>query len=380
MNGDALLEVLELGKPVKSGAVIGQFDQPPQPGPFTALLRDGRTIIATAEGIALVGQERSLVVPARVHEGHVTRGDPLEVEGNLVVCGDALSGSKIRATGAVGIRGGAVNAHVEAGRSTVIGGGCSNSVIEVGATGRQYQATLTRIRALEESLQRLQAVIRQLKSNPAFRAIDIEEKLTPLLYILVERNFASFPLQIAEAIRQCHKQVHRGELFTELASLLERRFKGATLFTVRVEEIAEAARLSAAAAGALADPGNTDHHLRIRQRVERCTLTASGRIELLAEECIDSQLQAGTATRIDGQLRGSQVSAGTLIDADLVMAGCELRVEPSGQIVTTAMQPHTTLQIGGESLRTERLMTAVAVQASHGKLTIRQREEVCGSV
>lgn len=380
MNGDALLEALEVGKPAKQGSVIGQFDQPPKPGPFTALLRDGRTIIATTDGIALIGQERSLVISAHLHEGHVKRDEPLEVDGNVIVLGDALSGSKIRATGSVVIQGGAVNAHIEAGRSTVIGAGCNNSVIEVGAVGRQYQSAVTRIRALSESLQGLQAVIRQLKSNSAFRSVDIEEKLTPLLHILVERNFSSFPPQIAEAIRQCHKQLHRGEPIVELASLLERRFKGPTLFTVTVREIAEAGRLASAVIEALVDPSNADHHLRIRRRVERSTLTTSGRIELLTEECVDSQLQAGTAARIDGQLRGSQVLADALIDADFVMAGCTLGVEPSGQILTRAVQPNATLRVGKETIRTDRFMTSVSLHGSNGRMFVRQREEVVESV
>lgn len=163
----------------------------------------------------MVEPDNAWVFPAEIHRGDVYRGMPLAVTGNLIVLGSLQPGAQVKAGGSVGVRGEVQKARMEAARSVALLTGCSHSVVQAGAANRLYELSITRVEAVESSLRRLQAVVKQLQVHPAFRTLDLQVSLKPLLQVLVEQSFAGFPSQVYEAIKRCQLTMGTLELLAK---------------------------------------------------------------------------------------------------------------------------------------------------------------------
>jgi len=328
---------------------VVQKDSGPLPhaGSGTQATPEGRALVATADGLAIQTADGASVVAADLILGDIGAGRTLSVSGNLVVAGSVGRGAEVRAGGFLVVVGPVFSARVEAMGSLVLRGGCNASTATAGANRAGYEVAAERVRALAETLGRLLAVLEQLKAHPAFRTLDLEQGLRPLLEILVERTFAGFAFEVAEALRRLRPVVAAGPPVAKLADMLEHRFEGGAFLHASGGLFEQAHAVATEAAAILAGQANARFPLRVTGgAVLESTLKASGDIDIRSGDCRNAQLTSGTTVRVSGRLLGGMVSAQSAIQARTAGADAVLQVPGTGVIRLTGVHGSLTFRIG----------------------------------
>lgn len=371
-------EVLRSGVPVKPGTVLLRTEggETPGLGSGTAMSPNGSFVVATVEGLALVGRQTVLVVPAQLRRSDVHRGAPLVATGNLVVMGALQPGAQIKAGGSVGVMGEAQDARIEALGSVTLMAGCSHSVIRAGANNQVYQSSLDRLEAAELSLDRLLGVIQQLQEHPSFRMVDLRVNLKLLMQVLVEQSFAAFPGEMSRVLKQCQLHAHLGGAVAALGELVERRFSGTNLLTITIEEVQRARQLTLEAMDLLVKARDAQQRLTIRYRAVESTLRSNGTIEVQDGDLQACKVEAGAGVRVDGRIASCVVVAQEWIEATDVDGGCSVEVSGPGEIRALRIHSDALVRVGHRSVRLDTVVSPAVVHLSQGNLAFQRSQEV----
>lgn len=363
------LDLLLNGVLVETGTVLLRSeDAALQAGPGT-LLR-GSSLIAATSGLAMVDSDQASVFPAQIHRGDVLRGQPLICSGNLVVTGSLEPGAQIRAGGAVGVRGEAHNARIEAMGAVVLLTGCSHSHVAAGANQRAFQQSLARVEAVEAELRRLVDVIAQLKGHPKFRTVDLSTSLRPLMQILVEHSFAGFSLQISEVIKRLALHQHHGRALNALREILERRYADGALLDLSQTEVEGTQRLAAEAVAILSEAIEARHDLTVRYDAISSKLIASGSILVAEGNSLASALKAGVGVQVSGKVDGGVLSANEWIQAQTISGGGSVEVEGPGRIQAGTVASGTLVRVGHISERFTSTASTAEIRLVEGRLQV----------
>jgi hypothetical protein len=371
-------EVVEQGRPVARGQVLlGPADpRPARVGPGVRLQGDGR-MVADVSGLAMITPEEAWVVPAEVYPGDMAR--IWEGDSHLVVLGGLMYGAQVRTTGCVAVRGSALGARAEAGGEILVLGGVSQSILTAGAGWEAYELAADRLEALDASFADLQSVIRQLEANPAFKMLDLQTNLRPLMEIVVEHSFAALPLQVSEAIRRLESILHLGERIRPLYTRLSWRFAGMQLLTITQADLAEVRLLLGDVLGLLERIRSHPPALRVTGAVEHSTLRSSGAVTI-AGGCRSARVDAGRWAQVDGQITNAYVTARERIGVDQVSQETTLEVREDGTISARSVAAGTLVRVGSSSVRLRSSVGPCLISRQGSQVAIQPREEVRAGV
>jgi|GEM_PF-3480705 len=354
MNGLLADQAMQTGVPVPQGAVVYQAadGRLPHAGPGTKASWDGKTLVSLAEGLAVTTSEGVYLVEAQLHQGDVESGRTIASPGNLVVTGKVGVDAEVRAGGFLVVVGPVFSARLSATGSVTLRGGSSRTSVDAGANRQVYGTASERVRVLGNSLRKLLAVLDQLGGHPAFRTLDLQADLRPLLEILVERNFAGLPAEIAEVMRRLQPLAHVGGASTELAGLLGRRFEGRHLLQATRATVEQARLLATSTATQLTELSAAPFPIKVTAGpVLDSTLRAPGDIIVAAGDCRRSQLSGGPLVRVEGRILGGSVSAAKAIEAHAVGDDPALEVSGNGLVRLRGALGPATVRIAHLAIR-----------------------------
>lgn len=375
--GPIPVEVMRSGLPVHAGAVL---TPPPgtrtlTPGAGTERLSDG-TVVASVSGLALIGNGSAVIYPADIIFGDVYRTVSVSASGNLVVMGKLQPGAVVRVGGSVLVRDDVHGASVEALGSVVLRTGCVDSQIQAGTTRHAYVQLVGRVEAVAASFRQLLGVIDQLHSFPQFRAMDLQTNLGPLLRVLFEQKFASFPLQMAQAIEQLQGYRRYGGPIASLEEILRNRFSPETLLRASYDDVRRAYARAEEVVAMFAANGGHRQDILIERDTAKSSLQASGTVRIAQGGLRQSQVKADTAIRVGGQVDGGTLTAGSLIDAAAATGGTLLEVGAAGSIRAGAMDQGTQVRVAGASATLDSPRSQVEVSLVRDRLQFAASQEV----
>jgi len=134
------------------------------------------------------------VVPVHRHSADALEpGVSIDHPGDVVIDGDLDKGQTITAGGNVYILGKVVGGRMVAGGSVVATGGIIHADIEAGRFATNCARVATTLSQVAEWLGHMAETVQKLMERPAFRRQDLQGGLTPLLRVLVQQKFTSFP-------------------------------------------------------------------------------------------------------------------------------------------------------------------------------------------
>lgn len=350
------------------------------PHVFTELMQRGATVVATltgVEGLVVDRPDGRHFLPATIHQGDLSANRSLQVAGNLVVTGRVLQGAKIRASGSVVVLGHVLLGAIAATGAVCLRQGCMDSNVVAGDRRWLFRLATSRLATLKGSLENMLAVLSQLEGHPAFRTMDLQGNLRPLMEILVERNFAAVPVQTAEAVKRCSEFEYMGAAVAALLDLLRLRFTGQSFLQLRRTEIEEALRLTVAAIVQLEGEVDRDCSLWVMGgKVSDSTLQATGSVHLVAGEHSGVTILGGPVVEVADKLAGGTVSAAQSIRVRSA-TDVTLQVGDGGEVCLAQGAWRTDVRIGTLTVRVPNGLADVVVRQTDGALKM---EPIAGGV
>lgn len=351
MPVESLLEIMRSGVPVWVGTdlKVEMGTYRPVLGHGAEWSKDRQSVLITEEGLAIIKPGQIWVWPALVCEGDLTPRNSLAAEGNVVVTGNVLPSAQIRAGGSVAIRGSLDLAVVTAMGAVMIGGRCRSGRVRAGANRPLYDAYLFRLEALEGSLRRLVGIVAQLSLHPAFRMLDLEENLKPLLQLLVEQDLQKLPSQISESIRRGQLHEHLQGSVVHLQNELRQDYQDGRFMLRGLRQVHQTVTHIEEARRQVIQARDRPQSILIDQAAEDSKLEATGMIIVERGGCRQSHLETEGGVRVSGTIEGGRITAGEWIAAGAAGGGANLSVSEQGHIQLGQLDKGVQLRVGSVS-------------------------------
>ncbi|HEY3366679.1 MAG TPA: FapA family protein [Symbiobacteriaceae bacterium] len=381
-TGSMPVEVMNSGVPVQAGTVLAP---PPgrgllRPGPGTELLNDGRTVVASTSGMAVIDHDQAVIYPADIIKGDVFPQLNVSVSGDLVVTGRLQPGAVVRVGGSVLVRGATEGATLEALGSVFLQGTCNNSQVQAGTTRYAYVQLVGRVEAVATSFRQLLTVIDHLHSAPSFRSVDLRANLGPLLRVLFEQKFAAFPGQMAYAIQQLQAYRHYGGPVAELQNIMERCFCAENLLSTTYADVQAAYDQAREVVEMFSATGGHRHDIVIERGAVASTLQASGTIKVPQGDVRRCAVKADTGISVGGRVEGGTLLAGEWITVATVTGGSALEINGPGAITAAAIEPGTLVRVFNTCSTLEAAVTRVQITLEGDRLQFADSQEVAYNV
>lgn len=223
--------------------------------------------------------------------GEVCERMKVEAEGNIVVH-KSVNMASLTASGAVVVSGNIVSSEITAGKNNIV-------VAEVGNL----------LGPINKELIRIIQIMKQLMSSPGFKANDLSRNgLQPLIKLLLEKKFSTFPA----LIKQYVKTVKKGEnyltdkIWVETAASLSKLFLSLSKEVISIEWIMELSKRLQELHELSQMPVEPNSYIVIPNALNS-RLYCSGDVKVTEQGSVNTKIVAGGKLNIKGALRGGEV-------------------------------------------------------------------------
>lgn len=342
------------------------------PGDGVRIPIDGDGLVALTDGLLVCDQGVAKILPARVHRGDIHRGRALVEDGNLIVVGDVNIGSQIVTSGFLVVTGEVLSSQLDVMDSVLLRRGCADSTVSAGANAHVVEQNIQRLAALSGTFGQLVGVLEQLQTHPSFRTVDLRSTLRPLLEVLLERNFASLPLQVGEVLRRCAVQQYLGGAVAETLRMLS-HYQGTGLFELSQPVIQQLRSMTSEAVAQLAQFQQQRKTLWVTGPVDAARLQSNGDI-LVTDSCRGATLKAGNGVEVAGILSNTKLAATQWARIQTLAAGCSVQISEPGEVWVGSCQVPTPASIGQVTSRVPSSAAPITLRLSGDQLDILRQE------
>ncbi|MBO1513930.1 FapA family protein [Metabacillus sp. BG109] len=223
--------------------------------------------------------------------GEVAENMVVEAEGGIIIH-QAVNFATITASGAITTFGNVVGSELSAGKNNLL-------VTELGhLLGR-----------INQNIEKIISLIKQLTQSPAFKSSDFSRGgLQPLIRILLEKKFKNFPplaKQYVEIVRRGEKYLD-DDRWREVSISLSQLFLSLTNEVTSLERI-EQLSYKISELQELSDTPVEPNSFITIPNAQNSRLYCSGNVLILGQGCINTNIHAGGALKINGIIRGGEV-------------------------------------------------------------------------
>ncbi|NLZ93477.1 MAG: DUF342 domain-containing protein [Firmicutes bacterium] len=320
----------------------------------TELREDGK-IIATMAGRPCLAQTdlryRFEVMPVYIHAQDLTAEMPhLKYDGDVVIKGNVLEGTSVKATGTVDVLGNVIGSAIETKKSVRINGNLIQSSVQAGYDLQALQELHSVLQKISDSLTLLTAALEQLQEQPQFQKLPfaiVVEKILKLRHPTFQKDIG----QLTTILTEITKNV------PELTATFSRE---QILNKLDFQQWETSADLDTALTQTMALQQQIDSFYEIEANINckyalNSHLTAAQHISINGQGCFHSQLLAGSTVTISNIARGGIIKAGQTIKVNRVGseagAATTLQVGRLGVIEVLTAHENTLFIVGSNKLK-----------------------------
>ncbi|MCL7746712.1 FapA family protein [Halalkalibacter alkaliphilus] len=223
--------------------------------------------------------------------GRVEEGMTIEAEGDITIRKE-VNRSTLTSSGAIIADGNIVNSEISAGKNNML-------IAELGHI----------LGILHQHIENMVTVINQLTHAPAFKNNDVSVGgIQPLIRILMERKFKSFPplaKKYVEVVRKGEEYLDDDE-WRNISVHLNQLFLSISNELVTVDKIIELSAKMKELHELSKTPVEPDSYI-VAPSVSNSRLYCSGNVEITGQGCVNTKIHAGGTLSIRGIIRGGEV-------------------------------------------------------------------------
>lgn len=318
------------------------------------LSEDGLQITATVIGRPRLKKNKNTytfqVNPCYVHRGDVTvQQGHISFRGDISVMGNVTEGTLVSALGNVEIFGNVIGANVSAGQSITISGNVIQSTVEAGIYFLLIDEIISVLDELITLLIELLNMLTQLSASPQAAKLPFAHIVRQII-TMRDLPWDETVLKLKKAIEKIKSPAMADEVKNTskmIESLTNIAWQDIRSLGSAIAEVREIRRN-------FEETGGTGGEIKVSYALNS-RLTAGKNILVKGQGCMHSHLKAGEDVRIDGKLRGGEVTTNRFLYAREV--GSEggaittLSVSPKGRIEVDKAYENTFFIVGSFSYK-----------------------------
>jgi uncharacterized protein len=271
-------------------------------------------IVATESGRPQIEQKGRLVkasiMPKLTHNGNVDLSSGnIRFKGDVEIFGDVEKNMIVEAEGDIIVQKTVNMASLIASGAIITYGNIISSELSAGKNNLLIAELGHLLGIIHQNVEKMIAVIQQLTQSPAFKSSDFSRGgLQPLIQILLEKKFKSFPPLVKKYV----EIVGKGEDFLdddvwrEIAVSLTKLFLSLTNEVISLDWIIQLSQKMKELHEISKSPVEPNSYIFIPSALNS-RIYSSGNVFVIGQGCINTKIHAGGVLKIHGIIRGGEV-------------------------------------------------------------------------